>query len=56
MQYIAVLCVLTVVNLLTSPRYLWVSWVALGWGTGVGFHGLCVFDKIPFLNGEWERR
>ena len=56
MQYIAVLCVLTVVNLLTSPRYLWVSWVALGWGTGVGFHGLRVFDKIPFLNGEWERR
>ena len=56
MQYIAVLCVLTVVNLLTSPRYLWVGWVALGWGTGVGFHGLRVFDKIPFLNGEWERR
>ena len=40
----------------TPPRYLWVGWVALGWGTGVGFHGLRVFDKIPFLNGEWERR
>ncbi len=55
-QYILVLCVLAVVNFLTSPRYWWVGWVALGWGTGVAFHGLRVFDKIPFLNGEWERR
>ncbi len=55
-QYVAVLCVLAAINLLTSPSYLWVGWVALGWGTGVVFHGLRVFDKIPFLNGEWERR
>lgn len=55
-QYVAVLCVLAAINLMTSPRYLWVGWVALGWGTGVVFHGLRVFDKIPFLNGEWERR
>ena len=55
-QFAAVLCVLAVINFWTSPRYLWVGWVALGWGTGVLFHGLRVFDKIPFLNGEWERR
>ncbi|MBS0529014.1 MAG: 2TM domain-containing protein, partial [Proteobacteria bacterium] len=23
---------------------------------GILFHGLRVFDRIPFLNGEWERR
>ena len=55
-QYAVVLCVLSVVNIMTSPRYLWVGWVALGWGVGVVSHGLRVFDKIPFLNGDWERR
>lgn len=27
----------------------------LGWGSGVLVHGLRVFEKIPFLNGNWER-
>jgi hypothetical protein len=48
--------VLSIVNLITYPRYFWVLWVALGWGIGVLFHGLRVFDKVPFLSGEWERR
>jgi len=55
-QYGIVIAVLTIVNLLTWHRYFWAGWVALGWGIGVLFHGLRVFDKIPFLNGEWERR
>jgi hypothetical protein len=24
--------------------------------SGILFHGLRVFDKVPFLNGEWERQ
>ena len=55
-QYVAVLCLLAVINVMTSPRYLWVGWVAFGWGLGVVFHGLRVFDRIAFLNGAWERR
>jgi transcriptional regulator with XRE-family HTH domain len=55
-EYCIVIAFLTVVNLLTSHHYFWVVWVALGWGLGVLFHGLRVFDKIPFLNGGWERR
>ena len=55
-QYVVVLCILSVINFLTSPRHWWVGWVALGWGSGVAFHWLSVFGKIPFLNGEWERR
>ena len=55
-QYALILAVLTIVNLWTSPRYLWVGWVALGWGLGLAMHGLKAFDKIPFLNGDWERR
>jgi transcriptional regulator with XRE-family HTH domain len=55
-QYGIIVGFLAIVNLLTSRQYFWVVWVALGWGVGVLFHGLRVFDKIPFLSGEWERR
>jgi hypothetical protein len=54
--YCIVISFLTILNLFTSPHYLWVIWVALGWGVGVLLHGLGVFEKFPFLNGEWERR
>ena len=30
-QYVVVLCILTVINLLTNPGYFWVIWPALGW-------------------------
>jgi transcriptional regulator with XRE-family HTH domain len=47
---------LVIVNLLTYRHYLWFIWAAGGWGIGVLLHGLRVFDRIPFLNGDWERR
>ncbi|KTD95707.1 MULTISPECIES: 2TM domain-containing protein [unclassified Pseudoalteromonas] len=31
-RYLAVLTLLTVINLITSPNYLWVIWPALGMG------------------------
>ncbi|WP_315835947.1 2TM domain-containing protein [Bradyrhizobium prioriisuperbiae] len=55
-QYALVMGVLTVVNLLIYPHRLWVIWPALGWGIGLALHGLQTFDKIPFLNGAWEKR
>jgi len=55
-QYCAVIIFLTVVNLLTNPHYLWVIWPAVGWGVAVLMHGVRAFDKVPFLNGEWEKR
>ena len=54
--YVIIIGFLLIVNLLTYPRYLWVGWSALGWGIGLSFHALRVFDKVPFLNGDWERR
>ena len=47
---------LAIVNLATYRHYLWFIWPALGWGIALLFYGLRVFDKVPFLNGEWERR
>jgi transcriptional regulator with XRE-family HTH domain len=55
-QYCVVVGVLAIVNALLYPHHLWVIWVAIGWGSGVLFHGLRVFNKVPFLNAEWERR
>ena len=49
-QYVVVVSLLAILNLLRTPGYLWVIWVALGWGIGVLVHGLSVFDKFPFLN------
>jgi transcriptional regulator with XRE-family HTH domain len=54
--YVIIICFLAFVNLVTYRHYLWFIWSALGWGIGILFHALRVFDKIPFLNGEWERR
>ena len=47
---------LAIVNLMTSHHYLWFLWSASGWGIGLVVHGLRVFDRVPFLNGDWERR
>lgn len=54
--YIAVNIALMVINLVTSPEYLWFFWPMLGWGIGVLFHGLKVFNYMPFLGKEWEER
>ncbi len=55
-QYAFVIVSLTIANLVVSPNYFWVLWVAAGWGFGVLFDGLRVFDKLPFQSAEWERR
>lgn len=55
-QYVVVIGILDVINVTFYRHYYWVGWVALGWGLGVLFHGLRVFDKIPFFNAAWEQR
>jgi len=54
--YGIVITFLAIVNLVTYPHYLWFLWSASGWGIGLLIHGMRVFDKVPFLNGDWERR
>ena len=59
-QHLAVflLCnlIVIVVNLMTSPGYLWFIWCVSGWGLGLILHGLSVFNLPPFFNKEWEER
>ena len=54
--YIVVNIGLMVINLLTSPKYLWFFWPMLGWGIGVFFHGMKVFNFMPFLGKDWEEQ
>jgi DNA-binding Xre family transcriptional regulator len=53
-QYVIVIVFLLGVNLWTRSQYLWVGWVAMGWGIGILFHAARVFDIHPF-GAEWEK-
>lgn len=55
-SYIIINTGLIVLNLVTSPQYLWFFWPLLSWGIGVVLHGLKVFNYMPFLNKEWEEK
>ena len=41
--YVGVNLLLLVINLTSSPQYLWFKWPLFGWGIGIFFHGLSVF-------------
>ena len=56
MSYIVVNIGLLILNLVTSPKYLWFFWPMLGWGIGVLFHGMKVFNFMPFLGKDWEEQ
>ncbi len=55
-KYLIVIFCLLVLNVIKSPHYLWVFWPALGWGIGVLFHGLKVFEVFNFFGPDWEKR
>jgi hypothetical protein len=42
-MYFIIIVGLTVINLTHSPNYLWVLWVAGGWGLGVLIHAFATF-------------
>jgi hypothetical protein len=47
---------LLILNLVTSPNHLWFYWPLLWWGIGVVFHGLIVFNYMPFFSRNWEEK
>jgi hypothetical protein len=55
-SYVIVNVGLMVINLLTSPAHLWFFWPMLGWGIGVLFHGMKVFNYMPFFGKDWEEK
>lgn len=55
-SYVVIISGLAVLNLITSPQYLWFFWPAFGWGLGLGAHALTVFNIMPFMGKDWEER
>jgi hypothetical protein len=55
-SYLIVTTGLAILNIVTSPEYLWFLWGAFGWGLGVVLHGFKTFEVIPFLGSGWEER
>jgi transcriptional regulator with XRE-family HTH domain len=54
-EYCVIIGMLAVMNVFISPQYPWVIFPAAPWGFYLLVHGLCAFDKLPFLNGQWEK-
>ena len=53
-SFIAVSAVLVIINLLTSPGYLWFIWALLGWGSAIFIHGFSIYGNI--WGKSWEER
>lgn len=51
-SYCVVISFLAVLNLLTSPEYLWFLWPMLGWGIGIVAHAATTFG----IGKEWEEK
>jgi len=54
--YVVINIGLLILNLVTSPKHLWFYWPLLWWGIGVVFHGLKVFNYVPFFSRGWEEK
>jgi len=54
--YCILVLFLLVINLLTSPGYLWVVWPAMGMGIAILFDAFKVFGIKGQLGDDWERR
>jgi hypothetical protein len=55
-SYVFINLGLLALNLWTSPNHLWFYWPLLGWGIGVVFHGIKVFNYMPFIGQDWEEQ
>ena len=55
-EYCVIIAMLGVMNLFVSNHFPWVIFAALPWGFYMLVEGLRAFDKVPFLNGAWEKR
>ncbi|PHN02103.1 2TM domain-containing protein [Flavilitoribacter nigricans] len=46
--FVAVIVLLAIINLITSPDHLWFIWPMFGWGIGIVVHAITVY----FFSGE----
>lgn len=51
-SYVLVISFLAILNLITSPEYLWFLWPMMGWGIGIAAHAAGTFG----ISKDWEER
>ncbi|ATC96442.1 2TM domain-containing protein [Pseudoalteromonas tunicata] len=59
LQYVVVMLLLSILNFIISPDYIWVIWPALGWGIGIVLQGLStigLFAKMAIFDSHWEQK
>ncbi len=56
LAYCLVIPFLIFINLMTSPHHLWFWYPMVGWGIGIVFHAVGVFNKTSFLGRNWEEQ
>ena len=55
-SYCIIIPFLVVLNLMFSPQFHWFWFPMFGWGIGVLFHGLDVYNYNPILGSNWESK
>ena len=55
-SYIVVMAIIIYINLTYTPEVLWFFWTLFGWGIGLFFHAMRVFNFFPFFNKDWEEK
>lgn len=56
--YAAVMVLLVIINVVTSPQVIWFIWPLMGWGFALALHGVRVFllsDKNVIVDALTER-
>jgi transcriptional regulator with XRE-family HTH domain len=56
MTFVVINVFIMLVNLITSPGYLWFLWALLGWGLGLALHALNTFDWLGHFDSDWEKK
>jgi len=54
--YLLVIPLFIVINFKFTPGHYWFFYPMIGWGVGVFFHALGVFDTGSFFGKGWEER
>jgi len=44
--YLAVICLLTIINLIVTSGYFWAKWPMLGWGIAIIIHGVIAYYSL----------
>jgi transcriptional regulator with XRE-family HTH domain len=54
--YVMVMALLSIINYVSNPEYIWVFWPAMGWGISIIKHALHAFEVFNFFGLKWEQR